>query len=136
MSNNKQSSVDKEFVPYEEALALKELGFDEPCFGWYQSSKLKKEYHPLKNSGNQSFMRKEDCNAPTFSQAFRWFREKYNIHSYIDQLKEYNNKLVYDFVLVSEDGEDYEDNRRWKTCEEAELECLRELIEIVQAGNK
>lgn len=25
MSNNKQSSIDKDFVPYEEALALKEL---------------------------------------------------------------------------------------------------------------
>ena len=81
-------------------------------------------------------MRKEDCNAPTFSQAFRWFREKYNIHSYIDQLKYYNNELVYDFVLVSDDGADSWDNRRWKTCEEAELECLRELIQIVQAGNK
>ena len=23
--------MDKEFVPYEQALALKELGFDEPC---------------------------------------------------------------------------------------------------------
>ena len=27
--------MDKEFFPYEEALALKELGFDEPCFGYY-----------------------------------------------------------------------------------------------------
>jgi len=23
----------KDFIPYPEALALKELGFDEPCFG-------------------------------------------------------------------------------------------------------
>ena len=28
----------KEFVPYEPALALKELGFDEPCFGKYLSN--------------------------------------------------------------------------------------------------
>jgi hypothetical protein len=27
--------MNKEFVPYEQALALKELGFDEPCFGFY-----------------------------------------------------------------------------------------------------
>ena len=27
--------MDKEFIPYEQALALKELGFDEPCFRWY-----------------------------------------------------------------------------------------------------
>jgi hypothetical protein len=27
--------MNKEFIPYEQALDLKELGFDEPCFGWY-----------------------------------------------------------------------------------------------------
>ena len=27
--------MNKEFIPYEQALALKELGFDEPCFGYY-----------------------------------------------------------------------------------------------------
>ena len=28
--------MEKEFVSYEQALALKELGFDEPCFGYYE----------------------------------------------------------------------------------------------------
>jgi hypothetical protein len=27
--------MEKEFVPYELAVKLKELGFDEPCFGYY-----------------------------------------------------------------------------------------------------
>jgi hypothetical protein len=27
----------KEFISYEQALALKELGFDEPCFGYWKS---------------------------------------------------------------------------------------------------
>ena len=27
-----------EFIPYEQALALKELGFDELCFGGYYSN--------------------------------------------------------------------------------------------------
>ena len=27
--------MEKEFVPYEQALALKEFLFDEPCFGYY-----------------------------------------------------------------------------------------------------
>ncbi len=35
MSSNKQSNMKKEFVPYEPSLALKELGFDEPCFAFY-----------------------------------------------------------------------------------------------------
>ena len=27
--------MEKEFVPYELALRMKALGFDEPCFGYY-----------------------------------------------------------------------------------------------------
>ena len=118
MSKNKQSSVEKDFVPYEEALALKELGFDEPCFGWYQVGRLKKEYHPLKeNSGNQSYMVEDDCNAPTFSQAFRWFRERYNLHHEI-----WFEYLGYVSGMTA---------NIFKTYEEAELACLRKLIEIL-----
>jgi hypothetical protein len=29
-----------EFIPYEQALALKGLGFDEPCFGYYSIDSL------------------------------------------------------------------------------------------------
>ena len=32
--------MEKEFIPYEQALALKELGFDEHCFGLYENGKL------------------------------------------------------------------------------------------------
>jgi hypothetical protein len=31
----------KDFIPHEPALALKELGFDEPCFGWFTNSYLR-----------------------------------------------------------------------------------------------
>ena len=133
MSNYKQSSVDKEFVPYEEALALKELGFDEPCFGWYQSSKLKKEYHPLKNSGNQSYMRKEDCNAPTFSQAFRWFDEHTDLMGFVVPSIKDNH---FDWLIRIDWEEEIECEEAYTSRSQAELECLRELIEIVQAGNK
>jgi hypothetical protein len=27
--------MEKEFISYEQALILKELGFNEPCFGWW-----------------------------------------------------------------------------------------------------
>jgi hypothetical protein len=28
--------MEKEFIPYNLALELKDLGFDEPCFGYYE----------------------------------------------------------------------------------------------------
>lgn len=65
--------IEKEFIPYEQALALKELGFDEPCIrGWDKNRKI--WYHPDSDIvlGNL-----------TFSQAFRWLKEKYGLMSCI-----------------------------------------------------
>jgi hypothetical protein len=118
----------KEFVPYELAVKLKTLGFDEPCFGWYQWGSLKKEYHPLKeSSGNQSYMREEDCNAPTFSQVFRWFREDLTCDSWIRPNLLIDGPKIYQFLI-----NDKLDDEWYETYEEAELACLTKLIEIVE----
>ena len=107
-------SVEKEFIPYEEALALKELGFDEPCFATWNGETLDML---LQITSDDYF-----TSAPTFSQAFRFLREKHNLHYFIDV-----SDGVWFFDRWSFDG--------YKTYEEAELACLRKLIEIVQGGN-
>jgi hypothetical protein len=118
----------KDFVEYQEALELKGLGYPQNnCFAWYAHDGLHHDSEYIEGDFTYSC-----CVAPTYSQAFRWFREQHNIHSYIDILKRYNEKSLYDYVIVSDDIE--EDTRRWKTYEDAELECLRELIEIVKNG--
>ena len=75
--------MEKEFVPYELAVKLKELGFNEPCFGYYKPSKefnylnweiFKDLPYLAKNSEWQDL-----CAAPTYSQVFKWFREKHQI---------------------------------------------------------
>jgi predicted GNAT superfamily acetyltransferase len=64
---------------------------------------------------------------PTYSQSFRWFREKYDIHSYIEVFSD----NTFDYVTVSDDfeGKDYGDGP-FNTYEEAEQACLDKLIEI------
>jgi len=127
--------MEKEFVPYTEALALKELGFDELCFGWYQHKLIVgKEYNILEfeNCKNmESWITGNHCSAPTFSQAFRWFREKYGLfHS----ITEYNK----DGSLIIEISKDRVEIFRKMTnfdfteYREVELECLKKLIEIVR----
>jgi hypothetical protein len=105
--------MEKEFVPYTESLALKELGFDEPCLGFYLHSNQHFGYNSKPFATNDSFT----LDAPTFSQAFRWFRQKYDL-----------------FISIShyENGYSINDLRRFETYEEAELECLKKLIEIVK----
>jgi hypothetical protein len=139
--------MEKEFIPYEQALDLKELGFDEPCFGLYENGKLGYSFStskviitPISYRTNSKFVEhiltKEDCTAPTFSQAFRWFREKYNLfgYSYPNDYQMYGYRIVE--LKSSENKELIYDWGTLNTHEEAELACLKKLIEIVKQKRK
>jgi hypothetical protein len=130
----------KEFIPYEQALALKELGFDESCFTHYLNKVLLTSSLVIdKRERNSSF---DDIRvtAPTFSQAFRWFREKYNLRGFIGfrpNVKQFDCH-IYDMSLSGKEYvqqrtmEEYNKDPKVGTYEEAELECLVKLIEIVK----
>jgi hypothetical protein len=134
-----------EFINYEQALALKELGFDEPCFGYYVGLGDNKE-DPFKlvqiQSEKEQFQWTDNVyHAPLYQQAFRWFREKHNLYSEInlDSYKEpYSLKVTIkhlDDTNTFVDKEYYPysngigdiDNKKY---EEAEQACLDKLIEI------
>jgi hypothetical protein len=114
----------KDFVPDKQALALKELGFDELCFGYYlcKNSAFGVRLEITTNWIDLLPYDSSSCKAPTYSQAFRWFREKYGLDSAV---------LKDRFVIETE-----EDLPTWyygfNTYEEAELDCLNKLIEIVK----
>ena len=73
----------KEFVPYDCALALKELGFDEPCCGYFR--KDSKKLFLCDFEINNDFIRIHNYKviAPLYQQAFRWFREKHELDSWV-----------------------------------------------------
>ena len=125
--------MEKEFVPYNEALELKQLEFDEPCFGYYnitwhiQNELHFPEYGAIVDKWNtESHL----VSVPTYSQAFRWFREKYDLFCYVELVGDrlFDYMIIGDFV---EEEIDYEDGP-FNTHEEAELVCLKKLIEIVK----
>jgi hypothetical protein len=127
--------MNEEFVPYEQALALKELGFDEPCL--YNYSELYgfiENMNSLKHSdGNNRFV-----SAPLYQQVFRWFRKVHIIQSFIDYL--FYDGFRYGFKWVKSNGEygemwkpnDGDTPDGYDTIEEAELECLKKLIELIK----
>ena len=104
------NTLEKEFVPYEQALILKELGFDEPCFGYYSEGEL------ILNSHTNNHMQRFRYSAPTFSQAFRWFREKHNLKDKYGVFP--HHTIMFNYIIGG--GKE----------EEAELACLKKLIEI------
>ena len=120
-----------EFVPYEEALTMKELGFDEKCFGFYNPTITKDVIINNDSYGGFGLTQDQIVVAPTFSQAFRWFREKgYETvkKPFYDSLEDLTT-YVCDAIRLS-DGRVFKTERK-NTYEEAELACLRKLIEIV-----
>ena len=122
-------SIKKEFIPYQEALELRKLGFDEPCLGFYERGKeLVIQECEITDFHSNSLQ----CVAPTFSQAFRWFREKYGWVAEIHGSLQINR--FYANLLLQAKGE-VNNIKMCDTYEEAELACLRKLIEIVKENN-
>jgi hypothetical protein len=144
--------LQKDFVPYNFALRMKALGFDEPCFGFHSP------IHDLMICNTKSVNKVAgECLAPTFSQAFRWFREKYDLNplvafdKYICEIddEELENPYFTYYYSINElwaEGKDYDkftrgfinvaSNRDMLSHEEAELACLEKLIEIVEQKEK
>jgi len=140
--------MEKEFVPYQPSLDMKELGFDEPCFAGYNFKNGRTgefTYPSAKEPNTTSNARvyhkdKKIVGTPLYQQCWRWFREKYNLHSepytidmgaieYCFQIRDlYSEKYVYDNFVGA--GGSY--HGTFFTPEEAELECLKKLIEIVK----
>jgi len=127
--------IEKEFVPYQESLELKQLRFDEPCLAKYNvpGELITTGCYSDSSIIHLIIQQNDICEAhtlaPTFSQAFRWFREKYNLWQIVMQ----NTDIDWTYDILPINGvHDYKLIDVFKTYEEAELACLKKLIEIVK----
>ena len=117
----------KDFISYENACELKELGFNEECFAYFKDEEFQYPnlYEPFKNSEIKSWC----ITAPLYQQAFRWFREKHNLLYTIEEVWEEDTE--YYEVQITTHGRVNEILQEC-TYEEAELACIKKLIEIVK----
>ena len=128
--------MEKEFVPYEQALALKELGFDEPCLAQYKKYDVGEATLDIGFSKNEIISKFENlilfCSSPLYQQAFRWFRDKYDLRIWIES----SSPIKFDYTIATSNTSfsnmSFEDDIFYDSYEEAELECLKKLIEIVK----
>ena len=131
--------MDEEFISYEQALALKELGFDEPCLAFWDGKNPDAFYfNNIRDaSGDYVPFQKHDrlkwFGAPLYQQAFRWFREKHKLWVY--NIPYSGGKYCIEIWRLVE-GDDYaktrEDRVIMDSWEEAEKACLDKLIEILK----
>ena len=131
--------MEKHFCDYNQSLALKKLGFEEPCMGKYDT---KQGYEWLLNIYSahlhtQFGKQNKACIAPLKSQVFEWFREKYKIEAvvacYYSKIldisygeRQYHCHIVRDGVTTK--------GPKFKTYDEAESKTIDKLIEIVKTN--
>lgn len=121
----------KEFVSYEMALALKELGFDEPCFTYYYNitGNLRTNISVDIDNGWTYLPNKKSITlAPTFSQAFRFFREKYRLEGAIYRL---NFKWASQVFNIEKSIYCFK-HELFENYEEAEIDSLQKMIETIK----
>lgn len=123
------------FVPYELAVKLKELGFDEDCLTCYCKHWKDLEIYLWKinqpDYGNYWDLNSK-VEAPLWQQAFDWFREKHNLSYCVA----FNGSESYYWWITEckEFGLDINsiDELDFFTYQEARQACLEKLIELVE----
>ena len=130
--------MEKEFVPYELAVKLKELGFDNiECLGAYSDCNKKLEIHEWICHGIHYTL------APLWQQAFDWFRvmcllntninpDQWNDGLWQYEIRSVDKKIVLDPIC---DPKHWIRNGCFKTYEQARYACLEKLIELIQNKN-
>lgn len=122
--------MEKEFVSYEQAVALKELGFSDECLAHY-------DYYgrlpfPLVMYGDCECCDNSGEPAPLKQQVFRLFREKYNYWSYVYPYIHYKTwRFHVQFYDSDMWGEVFLGNN-YSNYEEAENACIDKLIELAK----
>jgi hypothetical protein len=140
--------MNKEHIPYKESLELKELGFNESCYRVYGENKklsrvrfdgktdtIKNSFYVhLKKQNPQHYELDKICAAPLYQQVFRWFREKHRLccqFAYYHSSKWGFEILEFTDLKITPNKE-VSDFNKPRTYEEAELECLKELIKFTK----
>ena len=126
----------EQFVPYDIALKLKELDFDEPCLAMFSRvgelfSLDCADYDSLKGCNNSDLNYYYPVSAPLFQQAFEWLRKKHNLVHNIDTLHT-GNEMTWAIWINRIGGESTIWNMEFAgEYFTANQKCLEKLIEIV-----
>ena len=129
--------MNNEFVSYEIALKLKELGFDEPCFTYYYELTSNLRTHlgvDINNAWKYSGNKKLGFTlAPLYQQVFKWLRNKYGIDFSINTTySRYNENTSKKYSGVIDNKTVFINVGFYDTYEEVELAGLQKMIKIIE----
>lgn len=127
----------EDFCSFEVAWLLKEKGFDEPCYRWYDNkgivcAKFINPDIPPDYSSREYYL------CPSQSMAMKWLREVHGLHISLEPCYDYDSMHVEFLAFVQNvaDVHEFMDGRKnvashpnaEKSCEAAIKYCLENLI--------
>lgn len=121
--------MNKYFVTFEQALALKELGFDEPCLALFHWD----EMFVIQQTSTHEQYYGQACSAPLYSQVFEWFRNNHLLEATIN--RSWSMHSSYHYVIINNmdyDNAIQQESTSNRTYQQAKSACLDELIKIVK----
>jgi hypothetical protein len=118
--------MNKEFIPYEQALEFKDFSFYEKCIAFYNTNK---------ELVIGLFPSNSDINAPLYSQAFTYFIMTRGLFSniIIHDDKKFSYTITY---FTNGTRVDMPIQKKFEKYQEAKLACLKELTEMVKKENE
>ena len=129
--------MEKQFVPYEIALKLKQLGFDDPCLAYFSNDKYHDLHHNCENvmEGNFVINNYNELKAPLWQQVIDWLRETYKINILIAPIYSSENLkgYVFNFGLITMDNlSEVFKNGKFETFYKAREQAILKAVELCQ----
>lgn len=132
--------MEDQFVTYEIALDLRELGFNEDCLGAFVT---KDRGFSIVDTTTEFELSNFLCQtenvvlAPLWQQCLDWFREKHDIHINFESLVKDNNYVyTFDVLYTIETIKLFSCKMRYETFSEARKQAILKAIDIIKNQTK
>ena len=125
--------MEKEFVPYEIELAMKDLGYNGLCLNYYSfwgNGEVHLQERPVRCN---KISIDDNVLAPLYQQVFKWFTFTHRLNGSVrigtSGLYKYE---IWKWLGDAKGWESSNSQSGYEKPEQAELACLKKLIEIVK----
>ena len=136
------SEINKEFVKFKEAKTLRELGFNEKSYAYFdRNNNIQFLYNGFPEKFSDKRMGVADSqtcgytSAPLYQQVFKWFQKEHKLHSFVDiyPTKEQPERCWYMIRFMDREKSEEDYMSGWfEDQDKAEASCVKKLIQIVK----
>ena len=105
------------FIPYDFAMKLRKVGFNEPCLGYYTIKPTVGRVKLIYNSKKEGLWFNHNkidsrCSVPLYQQVIDWFRIKYDMHISVESFADNTfQAIVYSDRFTEETSSEEDDSR-------------------------